>query len=449
MPNKRRTTTIALLGPFGWGNLGDAAIQDAVLAQIGSRRTDVRIVRIVGISLVPADTRARHGIETYAYDTDAYANRRWDNPAKGGAPLGTASTGFLAKARAFFARARHSLSWRFPRIWRIVCEAGHAAYIARILGGVDLLLISGGGQLDEFWGGAWHHPFTLFKWTAISRLTRTTVAFLSVGAGSIASPLSRWFLRRALRVARYRSYRDAGSKAIVRNRLGADFDDPLVPDMAFGLPVSPEPRRADRAQRLVVAVGPLPYCDPRIWPRKDRPTYERYVGVLADFCQRMMLADATLRFFVGETHQDPPVIGDVLDRLASRGVDRSSPRLVAARIESVGELISCLSDADIVVASRFHGVLLSLLLRRPVLALSYERKVRQLMTDLGQADFCLDIEQAAIGDVMVKFAEMQAKRESITRDLDLRAARATSEVLAQFDRVVTTLLPAWAADRLE
>ena len=76
MPQKRRTTTIAILGPFGWGNLGDAAIQDSVIAQVSARRTDVRIVRIVGVSLVPADTRARHGIETYAYDTDAYVNRR-------------------------------------------------------------------------------------------------------------------------------------------------------------------------------------------------------------------------------------------------------------------------------------------------------------------------------------------------------------------------------------
>ena len=437
MPQKRRTTTIAILGPFGWGNLGDAAIQDSVIAQVSARRTDVRIVRIIGVSLVPADTRARHGIETYAYDTDAYVNRRRDAPAEVGAPGSAAS-----RWQAFLGRVRHSMSWRFPRIWRIVCEARHALYIARILGDVHVLVISGGGQLDEFWGGPWHHPFTLFKWTAIARLTRTTVAFLSVGAGSITSPLSRWFLRRALRVARYRSYRDAGSKAIVRDRLGADFDDPVVPDMAFGLPVAPGPPPADPAKRLVVAVGPLPYCDPRIWPKKDGPTYERYVDVLADFCQRMMLADATLRFFVGETQQDPPVIGDVLDRLASRGVDRSSPRIVAARIQSVGELISCLSDADIVVASRFHGALLSLLLRRPVLALSYERKVRQLMADLGQSRFCLDIEGATIGEVMRLCAEIQAERRAIRNDLDVRVAKASSEVLAQFDRVVTTMLPA-------
>jgi polysaccharide pyruvyl transferase WcaK-like protein len=77
-----------------------------------------------------------------------------------------------------------------------------------------------------------------------------------------------------------------------------------------------------------------------------------------------------------------------------------------------------------------------------VLALSYERKVRQLMADLGQSRFCLDIEGATIGEVMRLCAEIQVERVSIRSDLDIRVARASSEVLAQFDRVVTTLLPA-------
>jgi polysaccharide pyruvyl transferase WcaK-like protein len=441
MQNKRRTTTIAILGPFGWGNLGDAAIQDAVLAQIGSRRSDAHVVRIVGISLVPSDTRARHGIETYAYDTGAFA--RADLPDGGGTPDRTMPAGLSGRLRAFYRRGKHSLSWRFPRIWRILCEVGHTVYVGRILSKVHLLLISGGGQLDEFWGGPWHHPYTLFKWTVISRLTRTTVAFLSVGAGSIESPVSRWFLRRALNVARYRSYRDTGSKTMVREHLGRHFDDPVVPDMAFALPVSVAPERADGAKRLVVAVGPLPYCDPRIWPIRDMARYERYVGLLAEFCQSMsmMLADVTLRFFVGETRHDPRVIRDVVERLASRGEDRSNPRIDVPRIDTVKDLISCLSDADIVVASRFHGALLSLLLRRPVLALSYERKVRQLMIDLGQGEYCLDIERADVGDMMAKVAEIQAKSELIKRDLDPRVARERNSVLAQFDRVVTSLLP--------
>ena len=441
MQVKRRTSTIAILGPFGWGNLGDAAIQDSVLTQIGFRRTDVRIVRIIGVSLVPADTRARHGIETYAYDTDAFAFRRRDLPSSGDAPDGNVLAKLASKLRAFYRRAKNSLKWRFPRVWKILHEVGHAVYVGRILTQVDLLLISGGGQLDEFWGGPWHHPYTLFKWTALARLTRTTVAVLSVGAGTITSPVSRWCLRRTLQAARYRSYRDAGSKAIVHDRLGPEFDDPIVPDMAFGLPVSPPPPE-NGARRLVVAVGPLPYYDPRVWPKKDAAIYGRYLNLLAEFCQAMMAADVTLRFFVGEIQQDPPVIGDVLERLAGRGEDRSSPRLVVPRIESVSELISCLSDADIVLASRFHGALLSLLLRRPVLALSYERKVRQLMTDLGQGHFCLDIEQTSFGDLMTMFNQIHRTRDSVSAELDTRVAKETGAVLAQFDRVVAGLLPA-------
>jgi polysaccharide pyruvyl transferase WcaK-like protein len=77
-----------------------------------------------------------------------------------------------------------------------------------------------------------------------------------------------------------------------------------------------------------------------------------------------------------------------------------------------------------------------------VLALSYERKVRQLMTDLGQGKLCVDIEQAGIERLTEMFADLESRRDSIVEELDRRVKRETDAVLAQFDRVVSTLLPA-------
>jgi hypothetical protein len=51
--------TIGLLDHMGYGNLGDAAIQDSVIANIRRRMPEVRLV---GFSLVPDDTMKRHGI---------------------------------------------------------------------------------------------------------------------------------------------------------------------------------------------------------------------------------------------------------------------------------------------------------------------------------------------------------------------------------------------------
>lgn len=52
-------TTVALLGPYGLGNLGDAATQEAAIA--GIKRNWPK-AEIVGISLNPEDTKERYGI---------------------------------------------------------------------------------------------------------------------------------------------------------------------------------------------------------------------------------------------------------------------------------------------------------------------------------------------------------------------------------------------------
>lgn len=52
---------------------------------------------------------------------------------------------------------------------------------------VNLLIVSGGGQLDDYWGGAWHHPYTLLMWGLLARLRNVPYKFISVGAGPLDS----------------------------------------------------------------------------------------------------------------------------------------------------------------------------------------------------------------------------------------------------------------------
>ena len=50
---------------------------------------------------------------------------------------------------------------------------------------VDVLIFSGGGQLDDEWGGAGEHPWAMFKWALLARLRNGRVLFLSVGYGKL------------------------------------------------------------------------------------------------------------------------------------------------------------------------------------------------------------------------------------------------------------------------
>lgn len=59
---RESTRTIGLLDHMGYGNLGDAAIEEAVIANIKKR---VPNASFIGFSLVLDDTAHRHGIPSY------------------------------------------------------------------------------------------------------------------------------------------------------------------------------------------------------------------------------------------------------------------------------------------------------------------------------------------------------------------------------------------------
>ena len=178
------------------------------------------------------------------------------------------------------------------RGWK--AEWTHIRAAARLVRDLDLVVVTGGGALDEFWGGPWGQPWTLFKFAMLSRRYRVPFLFVSVGKCSLETELSRWFVQNALRIAAYRSYRDRESKDAARN-LYSSPDDQFCPDLAYGYPLADvkTPSRDSRQQRLTVGVSPMAYCDPCAWPVKDERRYRRYLGHLAEMVK--WLVKATMR----------------------------------------------------------------------------------------------------------------------------------------------------------
>ena len=128
------------------------------------------------------------------------------------------------------------------------------------------------------------------------------------------------------------------------------------------------------------------YLDPRSWPEKNEVLYLEYVAKLAGFTSWLCSEGFEVVLF-RSAPSDGRAIDDLLARLdpkTARGIRRPS-------VTSVAELMRVLLDLDVTIATRLHGVLLSHLAERPVLALSYERKVCALMQDFGNSEFCLDI----------------------------------------------------------
>ena len=44
-----------------------------------------------------------------------------------------------------------------------------------------MLVVAGGGQLDEEWGGSWGHPYALMKWAVLARVAGAVDSFSKCG----------------------------------------------------------------------------------------------------------------------------------------------------------------------------------------------------------------------------------------------------------------------------
>jgi len=400
-----RGMKIALMGPFGFGNLGDAAIQDAVIQNIRRLSSGARIY---GISQNPADTEQRHGIPAFPLNRMPKVGAEWDSRPREDI-FGWLSARLL---RTRLGRIVERVAIRMP------LELFYLLRSFKNLLGFDLLVVSGGGQLDDYWGGAWAHPYTLAKWGTLARIVGARFVFMSVGAGPIDSPVSRRFIRYALSRAEYRSFRDERSRALIES-IGFRHADTVCPDLAYSLLTDAGIPRKRTGAEMLVGVGPMPYLHPELWPESDRNVYDGYLRKLASFVRRRAEEGYRIVLFPGEVGSDRVATADLLEILAEQGIKESDGRITRPEVHTVPELMRELALTDIVVASRFHGVLLAHVAFTPVIALSYHMKIDALMDDMGHGRYCLDIKTFDPGVLEERFAslraELPAARECIVR----------------------------------
>jgi polysaccharide pyruvyl transferase WcaK-like protein len=368
---------IALLGPYGSGNLGDAAIQEAAIRNLRRLRPDVRIY---GIGANPQDTLLRHGIECVLIEPSESANRAARIPVIG-----------------------HVL-----RTWSVLRFFSSAR---RLMASTDLLVISGGGQIDDYWGGPWGHPFTVLLWTVAAKLAGTPVAVVSIGSDVLASNLSKLFFRTALGLAGYRSFRDRKSLRYVETELNVRGRSQWVPDLAFSLPAEPsETAQTECGDRsLVVGISPISHA---AWTSADDVAYERYLAALRAFVSRLRDRGFHVRLFPSQVRMDFAPLQTVL-ATENEETARSGSAVTVDSVESLDDMLRELDACDIVVAARLHGVLLSVLMRTPVIAVSYNRKVRTLMEEIGCPEFCLEVDQVTVDRLDAMFDDAIARRTAL------------------------------------
>ncbi|MCC0176766.1 polysaccharide pyruvyl transferase family protein [Waterburya agarophytonicola K14] len=423
---------IGLIGPFGGGNLGDAAIQQSMISNL--RRFNSNI-QIYGFSIKPQDTELRHGITTYPINKAANSVDYcwWKGKTEGSFP--SKLTNFLIQwnkntANSLVRKVGSKIITNILEILALVRAYQNFKQL-----NLDSLIVSGGGQLDDYWGGAWGHPFTLLTWCLFAKISGTKFLIVSVGAAPINQPLSKLFTRITLSLADYRSYRDEDSQKYIREVVGFEQNDPVFADLAFSLPTDFSQKSPKNPQdREIIGIGAMSYFNPKSsWPEKDEAVYIDYLNKLATFAVWLTEQNYDLALFPGQTAHDKLAIEDFKALLKQKGV--AEDRIIEKPILTVDELMNQLIDLDFVIASRFHGVLLSLLIDKPVLALSYHPKIDMLMQDTGQSKYCLEIDNFQVDVIKDKFNSLHRDRQAIKAQLASKTQEYKSSLAKQYDYI--------------
>ena len=420
---------VGLLEHTGGGNLGDDATVTAVMQNVKRRWPGTTLL---GFSMNPKDTAARHGILAYPI-----RRHTWEVQS----PVPSRASSYKQSIKSFVMKSPfcwavlkglYTLTIRGPR--NLFQEAVFLRRSRRVMASLDLFIISGGGQLLDSWGGPWEFPYTILKWVVLARLCNVACYFLNVGAGPIEHRLSKYFIRSALALATYISFRDEKSRILVES-LGSTSTAEVAADNVYSLDLSP----CQTGHVLVsqhqptVGLSPIAYRDPRIYYDKDRTAYETFLKKLAVFSAWLGRNSYRVALFTTDIWFDAATMEDLSAAIRGMEVSASDEWMAREEVTNTEELLYGMSSMDYVITCRFHGVIFAHLMNIPVLAIAHHPKVSALMADLGLGEYCVDIDNFGVDEVIDRFQQLVTNREAIKVQMAARSGLYREKLKQQFD----------------
>ena len=396
--SKRQPFRIGLWGNFGTGNLGNECTLASTIQNVTQYVADAQLLCICS---EPEDAGPRHGIEAVRIRMAPTEGRQLPT--------------ILRKVRRVAIEIRDFI---------------RAVVVAKEL---DKLLITGTGILSDAGEGHFGMPYQLFKWSLATKLAGAKVMFLSVGVEEVNSVLAKAFVKGALRLAEYRSYRDCQSRDRMQ-AIGLSVDNDVVyPDLAFSLSESmPSHSRPRTSAKLVVGVGLYSYMGRGAAGEEDLAKYNAYLDIVCSFITWLLVREYDVRIIIGDLMYDDEVRHDVRERLRQTGTVLDSHKYVDEPATSFEDLLEQLTLVDFLVATRFHSVLLALLAGRPVVSISYDAKNDVLMRDMGLGKYCQSLSRLNFDRLVEQFMDLEKNAAQLIPAMQLKAAEFRSKLDEQY-----------------
>jgi len=189
--------------------------------------------------------------------------------------------------------------------------------------------------------------------------------------------------------------------------------DRVYPDLAFSLPQAMIPDRGNtQRKRPLVGIGLMEYPGRYSVEKPSNAIYLAYLENLVVFVKWLLGHEYDIRLLIGDVG-DRRVTEEFKSLLETRLGAFDDSRIFDTLVTSTEQLLSQLAGTDIVVATRFHNVLLALLLNRPVIAISFHHKCASLMNEMGLSQYCHDINHMNAGRLIEQFQDVERNAEKL------------------------------------
>ena len=166
--------------------------------------------------------------------------------------------------------------------------------------------------------------------------------------------------------------------------------------------------------------------------------YSAYLEALADFADWLLDRGYDVRILIGDLG-DRPTTQRFKSLVRSRAVAYEEERLIDEPVNTVEDLMLQLAATDYVVATRFHNVLLSLLLTKPVIAISFHHKCSSLMSQMGLADYCHDMNGLNVRLLTDTFRTLESQAENVKMLINDKAAECGRALDQQYEVICSFL----------
>ena len=188
-------------------------------------------------------------------------------------------------------------------------------------------------------------------------------------------------------------------------------------------------------QKLVIGVSPnLRVYEKSTGLGKDN-VYLQLLLSLANHCIHSL--DAHMVFIPNEVF--PPEVEAKDDRYLCRllleNVDCPERCIFSDQYYSVAEINAIIGVVDILISSRFHALIFGFLQEKPVMAISWSHKYKELFSLFGLEDFVLESTEMEQEDAIGLLDRVVIERESTKKKIKASLPRLEANAKAMFDEI--------------